>query len=1059
MRPGGAVSGLNWDVVRDRAQAVLAFDPDNSDALEFQAAAKRALGATLVASTIDDVHRGEPNSPSPSPVFFKDGRYMVRRILGEGASKRVYLVHDTLLDREVAFGLIKIESLDEIGRKRILREARAMASLGDHSNIVQLHDFGEEGGQPYMVLPLMSGGDIEGLLRSAPDHRLPPKQATKIAADVCRGLEFAHDRGIVHRDLKPGNVWLTEDGIAKIGDFGLAVIVDRTRITQGQVIMGTLLYMSPEQGMGGDVGPRSDLYSLGCMLYQMVAGRTPFLGDDAQSIIGQHLNTPPVSPKWFNPELSPGLEALILRLLEKDPDKRPASASDVLRTLESVEARPESEPPPQGTPIEAVGDSHVYRTTFVGRDAELGQLHGAFDNALSGEGSLAVVVGEPGIGKTSLCSQLTTYVALRGGVTLQGHCFGEGSGSMPYLPFMEVLRAYAMEQEPDALRDQLGSNAGELAKIVIEIRERLGVSPNPPGDPEEDRYRLMQAVASTVRSAASVRPLLILLEDLHNADKGTLDMLTHVARNLKSARLLIVGTYRDVEVHRGHPLSEALTELRRVTSISRIGLRGLNVDEVQRMMSSIAVQEVSWDLPGTVHEQTEGNPLFVQEVLRYLVEEGVFAREHARSSGQAPLSIDIPEGLRDVIGKRLSRLSPECNRVLRTAAVIGQAFRLDVLQRVAEVSEDDLFAALEEAQNVAVLEEHHAVGAVPSFSFTHAFFRQTLYEENIAPRRIRLHQQVGRSIEQVHAARLEEHAGELAEHFANSSDPQDLTKALAYAEMAAESATAVSAYAEAARLTEQALQVLEVLEPEDRAKRCDLLLKIGDVLMPAGEPKRAFEKIAPEALDLAEAIDDRVRASAACQLALTGLMRYGSGTMLGMPEYRRWAEMADTYASPGTTERVHADCAMSAARYAQERRKESWDFSRRALELARQLESPETLCFAALSILGRPQAPHHQDEQMLLAKEFSDQSRNGVTARTMGVVLHLSGYAHIAMGERDRAEGLWRDLEELADRTRDTDLLMLSLSPNPPKDTDGRREGSGRGWVRELQGRWPGVLG
>ena len=221
---------------------------------------------------------------------------MVKKLLGEGANKSVFLVHDTLLDRDVAFALIKHEGLNEVGRKRILREARAMASLGDHSNIVQLHDLGEEAGQSYMVLPLMTGGDIEGLLISVDDNRLSADQAIAIATDVCRGLEFAHSRGIVHRDLKPGNVWMTADGTAKIGDFGLAVAADRSRITQGTVIMGTLLYMSSGQAMGGDVSARSDLYSLGCMLYQMVTGRTPFLGDNPQSIIGQHLNTPPCRP-------------------------------------------------------------------------------------------------------------------------------------------------------------------------------------------------------------------------------------------------------------------------------------------------------------------------------------------------------------------------------------------------------------------------------------------------------------------------------------------------------------------------------------------------------------------------------------------------------------------------------------------------------------------------------------------------------------------------------------------------------------------------------------------
>ena len=171
-----------------------------------------------------------------------------------------------------------------------------MARLGDHPNLLQIHDLGEESGQPYMVLPFMPGGDVEGLIDQAPDHRLPLERAMEIGKQVCRGLEFAHSRGIVHRDLKPGNVWLTSDGTAKIGDFGLAVVMDRSRLTQEGMMVGTVSYMPPEQAMGGEVTPRSDLYSLGAMLYEMVTGRPTFLGDDPVVIIGQHINTPPVAP-------------------------------------------------------------------------------------------------------------------------------------------------------------------------------------------------------------------------------------------------------------------------------------------------------------------------------------------------------------------------------------------------------------------------------------------------------------------------------------------------------------------------------------------------------------------------------------------------------------------------------------------------------------------------------------------------------------------------------------------------------------------------------------------
>jgi serine/threonine protein kinase len=208
-----------------------------------------------------------------------------------------------VLDRDIAFAQIKTEKPDEESRTRIKREAQAMGRLGDHPNIVTVYDLGEEESQPYTVLPLLLGGDVEDLIEKAPDHRLPLDKTINIAKAVSSGLAFAHSKGIIHRDLKPGNVWLSEDDTAKIGDFGLAVAVDLSRLTQSGVIMGTVAYMPPEQAMGGEVTPKTDLYTLGAVIYEMVAGRRPFLGEDALAVIGQHINTPPVSPAWHRADL------------------------------------------------------------------------------------------------------------------------------------------------------------------------------------------------------------------------------------------------------------------------------------------------------------------------------------------------------------------------------------------------------------------------------------------------------------------------------------------------------------------------------------------------------------------------------------------------------------------------------------------------------------------------------------------------------------------------------------------------------------------------------------
>jgi predicted ATPase len=177
----------------------------------------------------------------------------------------------------------------------------------------------------------------------------------------------------------------------------------------------------------------------------------------------------------------------------------------------------------------------------VGREPEVHQLQSAFDGVLAGRGALLTVVGEPGIGKTAICEQLATYVALRGGRTLVGHAYEEGSLSLPYLAFVEALRTYVLARPPEALREELAGGATDVARIVSEIRERVQIEPRPAADPEEERWRLLQAVAGFLRNASGVQPLLLVLEDLHWADRGTLDLLIHLARNLQGARLLVVG--------------------------------------------------------------------------------------------------------------------------------------------------------------------------------------------------------------------------------------------------------------------------------------------------------------------------------------------------------------------------------------------------------------------------------------------------------------------------------------------------------------------------------------
>ena len=956
----------------------------------------------------------ETPSPSPMPTSFANGRYQVKKFLGEGGKKKVYLVHDKVLDRDVAFALIKTERLDDGTRVRFSREAQVMGRLGDHPNIMTIYDMGDEKGQPYIVLPLMPGGDVESLIEKAPEHYLPIEQAVGIAKAVSRGLEYAHAKGIIHRDIKPGNVWLSGDGTVKVGDFGLALAVDLSRLTNEGMMVGTYYYMPPEQAMGGEITAKADLYSLGAMLYEMVTGRPPFTGDDVVAIIGQHINTPPVSPNWHRPDLPPPLAALIMRLLEKDPNKRPASATEVLEMVEAIEAGKAEQVSAEQS--KALADNPLYRRVFVGREAELRQLQSAFDAATSGQGSLIMVVGEPGIGKTALCEQLATYVALRGGRALVGHCYEEGSLSLPYLGFVEALRTYAQTCDVNRLREELGTGAPDVARILSEIRERLKIEPRPKGDPEEERYRLLQAVSNFLGTIAAAKPLLIILEDLHSADGGTLEMLQHLARNLGDKRLLLVGTYRDIEVDRTHPLSAALAELRRLPNFGRVLLRGLNADEVRRMLSGIAGQDVPWGLAEAVHRQTEGNPLFVQEVVRYLAEEGVIERTGGRwrARSDTPVEMRIPDGLRDVIGKRLSGLSQSCNKVLSVAAVIGRDFQMEVLQKVAGMTDDELFGALEEARKAAVVEERTGAGAKVSYRFAHAFFRQTLYEETIAPRRIRLHQQVARALEEIYKNRLEQHAAELAEHFSYSSARTDLEKAVSYGEMAARRATDVYSYGEAVRLLEQALKVQEVLDPEEKLKRCDLLLALGWARFYNHEYRHILDNEAPAALALAEGAEDSQRACQACRLATAVIGAAGESPGHGTAEAIRWIETFDRYAPPDTVERVWANQALGGRKTAASDFAGAWQLFRESTLLAQKLGDASAFVNCGTDYLFFcPPAAEYVEEGRQIASEM-----RGVWDRadpvSMGGGMVMVGTFLLSLGEREQGEAIIREAMESA---------------------------------------------
>ena len=405
---------------------------------------------------------------------------------------------------------------------------------------------------------------------------------------------------------------------------------------------------------------------------------------------------------------------------------------------------------------EAAAAADLVRGAFVGRERELDALIKGLDDAFAGRGRLFLLVGEPGIGKSRLADELIGRAKARGTQVLIGRCW-EAGGAPAYWPWVQSLRAYVRETEPQTLRAQLGSGAADLAQLLPELRDFFPDLPEPPAlEPEGARFRLFEAASAFLIDAGQARPLVLVLDDLHAADEPSLLLLRFLARQLGQSRLLVIGAYRDVDPSPSDPLTTALTELVREPMTSCLPLAGLAERDIARFIELTTGETPADQLVAIMREETEGNPLFVGEIVRLLATEGSLGNATASSR------LAIPQSVRDVIARRLRHLSPECNRVLVLASVIGREFALNALARVSGISEDELLDTLEEAMEARVVSD--VPGSRDRLRFAHVLIRDTLYEGLTSARRVRLHRRAAEALESLYGDEPGQHLAELAYH-------------------------------------------------------------------------------------------------------------------------------------------------------------------------------------------------------------------------------------------------------------------------------------------------------
>ena len=786
------------------------------------------------------------------------GRYRLDSEKGRGGMGIIYRAYDTLLEREVAVKVLNNPRLLHEGHARLLREARSAARL-NHPNIVSVYDAGVYEGNPFIVMELVEGK----MLNEKPPGSLD--ELVSIIQQLCTALAHAHAHGIFHRDLKPENVIVTLDGVVKLMDFGLARSVS-SRITSEGELTGTVYYLSPEQAMGQEIDARTDLYSLGVMLYELATGQLPFMADDPVAVISQHLHSPVFSPRLKNPEIPVWLDHLILRLMSKAPGDRPSSAEEVLQTLQHVERAGKLAEPdllPESTiPISAK------RPALVGREHELEKLFELLRKALTGVGSAVFISGVAGRGKTALLDEFARqaqdiYPDL---FVVQGKCNAHIGIGEPFMPFRDILNMLTGEAEPlitygmnrtvNVLRmseilpvtvEALLRYGPDLVDVLISgevlINRIMAVAPdskdwvdrlwalvnrNKAGNHEVKQTYIYNQCTNMFKAIANERPLMLLIEDLNWGDSASINLLFHLARLIPGTRILIVGTFRPEELAierefessgtvERHPLTSLLNEFKRQFGDILINLDQVTRDDDIRFVNAYLDLEANRLDDGfrqALFQHTGGHALFTVELLREMKERGDLVQDQQGTWVVGPdLRWDtLPARLSGVIAERIGRLDRTLQEMLVVACVEGEEFSVQVIAGVLGVGEFTVLRAL--SQN---LEKQHMLvqgrgerlidgRSVSVYQFSHISFQRYLYRGLGSGERRLLHSQVAAQLEKIFQGHTEEIAVSLAQHFSEIPDPE---KTIQYLILAAEGSQRKYAYKEMADHLHRALDLAE----------------------------------------------------------------------------------------------------------------------------------------------------------------------------------------------------------------------------------------------------------
>jgi predicted ATPase len=781
--------------------------PEYAD--ELSALLSGAAGDTLGLSAAP-----EPAPPGAPPAV---PGYEILGELGRGGMGVVYKAREASLGRPVALKFLPPEYAHDPERlDRFLQEARTASAL-NHPHICTVHALGEHGGRPFLVMEFVDGKSLRALAARPPGVA----EAARLVGQAARALAAAHAAGVVHRDIKPENVMVRGDGYVKVLDFGLArrlpalggAGAEGGRRTDPGTFLGTAAYASPEQARGEAVGGATDVFALGVVLYELVTGRHPFEADTALGALHAVAAREPVPPSRLNPEVPAALEALVRQMLAKDPRLRPAAA-DVDAALAELTGKGAARP--AAPPLEPA------RRPTVGRGGERAALRAAFASAAAGRGLVVCVTGEPGLGKTTLVDDFLAEPAAAGTpLSLgRGRCSERLAGAEAYLPFLEAL--------DDLLHGADGAAAAQLMRVLAPSWYAQ-LAPLAAGDAalapalaearaasQEQRKRELGVF---LLELARRRPLVLYLDDVHWADPSSVDLLAYLGGRCAGARLLLLLAYRPSDLALGnHPLGPVKLELQARGVCREIALPFLGREDLDRYLAlTFPGHEFPEEFAAVLHARTEGNPLFLVDLLRYLRDREVIAQQQDRwalARAVPDLQAELPESVRGMIRRKVEQLGEADRRLLMAASVQGCEFDAAVVARVLGRAAAEVEERLDALDRVHALVRFVREHTFPDgtltlrYGFVHVLYQNAFYATLLPTRKAAWSGTAALALLDHCGEKRASAAAELALLFEAARQP---ARAVEFFLPAARNAGGVFAHREAAGLARRGLALLETL--------------------------------------------------------------------------------------------------------------------------------------------------------------------------------------------------------------------------------------------------------